>query len=129
VKKVCIWWLRGDNFFIYQGFNENCGWMHTSSNVDVADLYAENIVTKNKKLFYEYDQTLPVVEKKITIKYLENGKLILSFTSYFTNHGPIMAKRNGKWISLKSFNRSVKFRTKLDRTKSKSFVDYKRQWI
>jgi acyl-homoserine lactone acylase PvdQ len=33
-------------FFIYQGFNENCGWMHTSSNVDVADLYAENIVTK-----------------------------------------------------------------------------------
>jgi hypothetical protein len=27
--------------FIYQGFNENCGWMHTSSNVDVADMYAE----------------------------------------------------------------------------------------
>jgi acyl-homoserine lactone acylase PvdQ len=37
--------LRRINF-IYQGFNENCGWMHTSSNVDVADLYAENIVTK-----------------------------------------------------------------------------------
>jgi acyl-homoserine lactone acylase PvdQ len=36
--------LRGDNFFYLQGFNENCGWMHTSSNVDVADLYAENIV-------------------------------------------------------------------------------------
>ena len=31
-------------FFIYQGFNENCGWMHTSSNVDVADMYAEKIV-------------------------------------------------------------------------------------
>jgi acyl-homoserine lactone acylase PvdQ len=27
--------------FIYQGFNKNCGWMHTSSNVDVADMYAE----------------------------------------------------------------------------------------
>ena len=24
-------------FFVYQGFNEHCGWMHTSSNVDVAD--------------------------------------------------------------------------------------------
>ena len=34
-------------FFIYQGFNEHCGWMHTSSNVDVADLYAEKIVRKN----------------------------------------------------------------------------------
>ncbi|QZK90704.1 penicillin acylase family protein [Flavobacterium sp. CHNK8] len=116
-------------FFIYQGFNENCGWMHTSSNVDVADLYAENIVTKNKKLFYEYDtQLLPVVEKKITIKYLENGKLIpKTFTSYFTNHGPIMAKRNGKWISLKSFNRSVKsLEQSWIRTKSKSFVDYKK---
>ncbi|MBB1194865.1 acylase [Flavobacterium sp. SOK18b] len=116
-------------FFIYQGFNENCGWMHTSSNVDVADLYAENIVTKNKKLFYEYNgQLLPVVEKKITIKYLENGKLIpKTFTSYFTNHGPIMAKRNGKWISLKSFNRSVKsLEQSWIRTKSKNFVDYKK---
>jgi acyl-homoserine lactone acylase PvdQ len=34
-------------FFIYQGFNENCGWMHTSSNVD-ADMYAEKIVTKQQ---------------------------------------------------------------------------------
>ena len=40
-------------FFIYQGFNESCGWMHTSSNVDVADMYAEKIITKNKKLYYE----------------------------------------------------------------------------
>ena len=26
-------------FFVYQGFNEYCGWMHTSNNVDVSDLY------------------------------------------------------------------------------------------
>jgi acyl-homoserine lactone acylase PvdQ len=36
-------------FFIYQGFNENCGWMHTSSNVDVADMYAEKIITRDRK--------------------------------------------------------------------------------
>ena len=29
-------------FFIYQGFNEHCGWMHTSSGVDAADTYIEN---------------------------------------------------------------------------------------
>ncbi|MFT5253879.1 MAG: acyl-homoserine-lactone acylase, partial [Flavobacteriales bacterium] len=58
-------------FFIYQGFNENCGWMHTSSNVDVSDMYAEKIVMKNEKIFYENDgQLLPITEKKITIKYL-----------------------------------------------------------
>ena len=116
-------------FFIYQGFNENCGWMHTSSNVDVADIYAEKIVTKNKKLFYEYDKKLlPMVEKKITINYLENGKLIpKKFKTYFTNHGPIMAKREGKWISLKSNNRSMNSLVQSwVRTKSKGFEDYKK---
>lgn len=116
-------------FFIYQGFNENCGWMHTSSNVDVADMYAEKIVTKNKKLFYEYDTKLyPVTEKKITISYLEKGKLIpKTFTTYFTNKGPIMAKRDGKWISLKSKNRSMKsLEQSWVRTKSKNFEDYKK---
>ena len=116
-------------FFIYQGFNESCGWMHTSSNVDVADMYAEKIVTKNKKLFYEYDGKLvPVIEKMITIKYLENGKLIPKiFKTYYTNHGPIMAKRDGKWISLKSNNRSMKsLEQSWVRTKSKGFEDYKK---
>lgn len=116
-------------FFIYQGFNENCGWIHTSSNVDVADTYAEKIVTKNKKLFYEYDSKLfPIVEKKITISYRENGKLIpKTFTTYFTNKGPIIAKRGGKWISLKSNNRSMKsLEQSWIRTKSKNFDDYKK---
>ena len=116
-------------FFIYQGFNENCGWMHTSSNVDVADMYAEKIVTKNNKLFYEYEKNLlPIIEKKITIKYIENGKLIpKTFTTYYTNHGPIMAKRDGKWIALKSNNRSMKsLEQSWTRTKSKSFDDYKK---
>ena len=116
-------------FFIYQGFNENCGWMHTSSNVDVADIYAEKIVVKNKKLFYEYDsKLLPIIEKKITINYLDNGKILpKTFTTYFTNKGPIMAKRDGKWISLKSNNRSMKsLEQSWIRTKSKNFDDYKK---
>lgn len=116
-------------FFIYQGFNANCGWMHTSSNVDVADMYAEKITTKNGKLFYEFDKKLlPVIEKEITIKYSENGKLIpKKFKTYFTNNGPVMAKRDGKWISLKSNNRSM---TSLIqswvRTKSTNFDEYKK---
>lgn len=116
-------------FFIYQGFNENCGWMHTSSNVDVADLYAEKIVVKNKKLFYEYDSKLePVLVKKITINYLENGKLIpKEFKTYFTIHGPIMAKKEGKWISLKSNNRSMNSLVQSwVRTKSTDFDGYKK---
>src|SRR5690606_24155987 len=30
-------------FFVYQGFNPYCGWMHTSSFVDVAALYIEKL--------------------------------------------------------------------------------------
>ncbi|WP_017496015.1 penicillin acylase family protein [Flavobacterium sp. WG21] len=116
-------------FFVYQGFNEHCGWMHTSSNVDVADMYAEKIVDKKGKFFYEFDKKLiPVIEKEIIIHYTENGKLIpKKFKTYHTNNGPIMAKRDGKWISLKSNNRSM---TSLIqswvRTKSTSFEDYKK---
>src|SRR6266571_2670019 len=32
--------LTWGQFFIYQGFNEHCGWMHTSSAVDAIDEYA-----------------------------------------------------------------------------------------
>jgi acyl-homoserine-lactone acylase len=115
--------------FVYQGFNEFCGWMHTSCNVDVADVYAEKIITKNNKMFYEYDKKiLPVKQKNISINYLENGVLkTKTFTTYFTHHGPIMAKRNDQWISLKSYNRSM---TSLiqswKRTKAKGFEDYKK---
>ena len=115
--------------FVYQGFNQYCGWMHTSSNVDVADMYAEKIVKKNDKLFYEYNQKLrPVTQKTVTLKYLENGKLLLKdFVTYYTHHGPVMAKRDGKWISLRSYNRSM---TSLiqswKRTKAKGFEDYKK---
>jgi acyl-homoserine-lactone acylase len=114
-------------FFVYQGFNENCGWMHTSSNVDVADLYAEKIVKKNKSLFYEYNhKLLPVTIRKVEINYLENSILIKKkFTTYATHHGPIMAERDGKWISLKANNRSSNSLIQSwIRTKSKSFKQY-----
>jgi len=115
--------------FVYQGFNEYCGWMHTSCNVDVADVYAEKITKKGEKYFYEYDKQLkPVTEKKISINYKDGDALkTKTFTTYATHHGPIMAKRNDQWISLKSYNRSM---TSLiqswSRTKAKGFEDYKK---
>ena len=116
-------------FFIYQGFNEHGGWMHTSSNVDVADLYIEKITKKNNGLLYEYDKKLlPVREEKITIRYKKNDIFeTKDFTGYFTGHGPIMAKRNGQYISVRGYNRSL---TSLiqswQRTKTKGFADYKK---
>ncbi|MGM3057759.1 penicillin acylase family protein, partial [Bacillus cereus group sp. BC334] len=35
------------SFFVFQGFNQYCGWMHTSGITDVADLFTEQTVTNN----------------------------------------------------------------------------------
>lgn len=116
-------------FFVYQGFNEHLGWMHTSNNVDIADMYAEKITKTGKGLFYEYDKKkFPVVQKKININYKQGNSLkTKSFTTYFTNNGPVMAIRDGKWISLKAKNRNA---TSLVqswvRTKAKNFVEYQK---
>jgi acyl-homoserine-lactone acylase len=116
-------------FFIYQGFNEYCGWMHTSANVDVADLYEQTIKKIDNEIFYLFDDTLKLVrQKKIDIQYLNSNELkTKSFSTYFTHHGPVMATRDGKWISLRSNNRSM---TSLVqswlRTKAKGLDDYKK---
>src|SRR3954470_487182 len=48
-------------FFIYQGFNEHCGWMHTSSAVDQMDEYRETVNKKGDKYVYKYgDKELPI---------------------------------------------------------------------
>ncbi|MCG6963188.1 MAG: penicillin acylase family protein [Acidobacteria bacterium] len=89
-------------FFVYQGFNEHVGWMHTSTGVDAVDEFAETVVRKGGRYFYRFgEQLLPVKTRAITIRYLgENGTMkSRTFTGYFTQHGPIVAKEDGKWIA------------------------------
>ena len=116
-------------FFVYQGFNEHCGWMHTSSDVDVADLYAEKIIKKNNKWFFLYNKMQKaVLQKKIHLTFSNHNELqTKTFTAFITHHGPVMAKRDGQWISLKANNRSLTgLIQSWQRTKSTSFNDYKK---
>ena len=41
-------------FFIYQGFNDRAGWMHTSSGVDNIDEYPETVEKRRRGLLYRY---------------------------------------------------------------------------
>ncbi|MDE3254053.1 MAG: penicillin acylase family protein, partial [Bacteroidota bacterium] len=114
-------------FFIYQGFNEHLGWMHTSSYSDVADAYIEKVTQKDGHYFYEYNgQLKPVAEKKITLRYTTAaGMVTRHFTTYATGHGPVMAKRNGNWISVKANNRSIKgLLQSWERTKAANLAEY-----
>ena len=89
-------------FFIYQGFNPNAGWMHTSSGVDNVDEFAETFVWKGGKLSYRYGTALkPVTRTAITIAYRKpDGSMAeRRFTTFRTHHGPIVARRDGRWIA------------------------------
>jgi acyl-homoserine-lactone acylase len=114
-------------FFIFQGFNEHCGWAHTASAADAADLYEEKVVNKNDQFFYDYNgQLKPVAEKTLLIKHRKDGKVLQqSFMVYYTHHGPVMGSRNGKWLSLKETNRSLNgLMQSWLRTKAKNFKTF-----
>ncbi len=116
-------------FFVYQGFNEHCGWMHTSSKVDVSDMYIEKMKKKKGKLFYEYNKKLlPVIEKSITIQYKKDATIRTKVvTAYYTHHGPIMGSQDEKWVSVRGYNRSLKSLVQSYlRTKTKGLEDYKK---
>ncbi|MBT8264189.1 MAG: penicillin acylase family protein, partial [Muriicola sp.] len=88
-------------FFIYQGFNEKTGWMHTSTYTDVMDEYIETIVENDDQLFYKHgEELLPVKTSEITLKYKEGDQLKeKSFPAYRTHHGPITHKEEGRAVA------------------------------
>ena len=89
-------------FFIYQGFNPDIGWMHTSSGVDNIDEFAEVVERDGGKLSYRYGRQLrPVTMVPITVKYRRpDGSLAdFSLVTFRTHHGPIVAARDGRMIA------------------------------
>ncbi|MDO6515735.1 acylase [Zobellia uliginosa] len=88
-------------FFVYQGFNEKTGWMHTSTYTDVMDEFKETIVKKEDRLFYQYGEELREVESyEIVLKYKDGDSLKeKSFPAYRTHHGPITHLEDGQWTA------------------------------
>jgi acyl-homoserine-lactone acylase len=116
-------------FFVFQGFNAYCGWMHTSGETDVADLFTEQTASNNGRMFTRYDNKLiPVKTKPITIRYKTSGGVNeQTFTAYYSHHGPVMGSRNGKWLSLRENNRSLNaLMQSWLRTKAKGFDDFRK---
>lgn len=57
-------------FFVYQGFNEKNGWMHTSSYADVMDEFVEEIIEQDDQLMYKYNNGLLAVQQsEVTLAY------------------------------------------------------------
>ena len=88
-------------FFVYQGFNEKTGWMHTSTYTDVLDEFKETIVKQDGRLLYQYGEELRTVESsEVTLKYKEGDELKeKTFPMYHTHHGPITHMVDGQWTA------------------------------
>jgi len=96
-------------FFIYQGFNERIGWMHTSTGADAVDEYAESIVKKGDQLYYRYGKALrPVVTRRIEVPYRSDaGMATRQVTVYRTHHGPLVRSADGKWIAVRLMQKPI----------------------
>jgi acyl-homoserine-lactone acylase len=112
-------------FFVYQGFNDKTGWMHTSSGVDAVDDYLETVSKKGDGYVYRYgSEDRPVVATKITVPYKTGAGLAKKeFTVYRTQHGPIVRESNGKWVAIRLMQEPLKaLMQSYSRTKA---TDYK----
>lgn len=116
-------------FFIYQGFNNTAGWMHTSSGADVVDEWAESIVKKGDSVDYEYgSEQRPLRTETLSIAYKSGtGLATKEFTVYRSHHGPIVREDGGKWIAVNLMNEPVKALTQsYTRTKAKNYDEFRK---
>ncbi|HEY2323617.1 MAG TPA: penicillin acylase family protein [Thermoanaerobaculia bacterium] len=114
-------------FFLYQGFNERIGWMHTSSGVDNIDEYAETVTKKGNGFVYKYGkEERPVKSSTITVPYkTANGMAKRVFTVYRTHHGPVVRSADGKWMSIRLMNDPMHaLMQSYGRTKARSYKEF-----
>jgi acyl-homoserine-lactone acylase len=104
-------------FFVYQGFNNRAGWMHTSTGADNIDEYLETVTKAGDHFVYRYGAAQrPIMEDKAVIRYraplgmssIDRKPVVIypngaqkTFTIFHTNHGPIVREQNGKWVSVR----------------------------
>jgi acyl-homoserine-lactone acylase len=114
--------------FLYQGFNQHIGFMHTTTTLDAVDEFAETVTQKDGKYFYKYgNEERPLTVKTVTVFHrTPDGQMAKRvFTTYATHHGPIVREEGGKWISFAMMNKPVEaLEQSFLRTKQKDYASY-----
>lgn len=121
-------------FFVYQGFNDRAGWMHTSSNVDAVDEYLETVVDataangSHGKVTRYGSEVRFTTNKPITLKLKTgNGMTERTIVAHFTVHGPVVRTEGGKWVAVQLMNTPVKaLEQSYLRTKARSYAEYRK---
>lgn len=120
--------LTWGQFFVYQGFNETAGWMHTTSSVDNIDEFLETVVERNGELRYLYGgEERPLRSREVTIRYRtsEGGLAERTFTAYRTHRGPIVRAVDGRWVSVAMMEEPMNALIQsYSRTKARNLEEY-----
>ncbi len=115
-------------FFVYQGFNQHAGWMHTTSTADTVDEFAETIITKGEQIFYRYGaEERPVKISTITIPYktATGATASRNFKVFHTHHGPIVRTEGDKWIAFALMNKPIEaLEQSFGRTKTRDLASF-----
>jgi acyl-homoserine lactone acylase PvdQ len=115
-------------FFVYQGFNDRAGWMHTSSGVSQLSLYLETVEKNGDTFFYKYGkENRPLEVSEITVPYkTDHGMAQKKLTVYRTQHGPVIGESDGKWLTIRLMQDPVKALTQsYARTKARTYKDFR----
>ena len=114
-------------FFIYQGFNENTGWMHTSSRADAIDEYLETVVQRADGMYYAHGDTERRLEEKIiSIPYKDGDQMLTrEFTTYRSHHGPIVRGQDDRWVAFSIMEQPIKALSQsYGRSKSNNYEEF-----
>ncbi len=96
-------------FFIYQGFSDKAGWMHTSSRADAIDYYLETITEREDGVYYAYDGgERKLRETLLNLPYRDGDTMAQrEFKVYHSHHGPIIRAEGEQWVSIKLMQEPV----------------------
>jgi acyl-homoserine-lactone acylase len=116
-------------FFLYQGFNERLGWMHTTSQADTVDRFVETIVHQGEDVFYRYGGALrPLQKSQVTLSFRQpDGSMgRRTFVIYKTHVGPIVARAPDlRWIAEAMMYDPVKaLEQSFLQTKARTWAEY-----
>jgi len=114
-------------FFVYQGFNENTGWMHTSSRADAIDEYLLDVTRREDGYFYRYGEgERRLQERLISLPYRDGDTMrTREITAYFSHHGPVIREQDGQWVAIKLMQEPIKALTQsYTRTKADNYDEF-----
>lgn len=129
------WDMSGASFFGSPsptiGHNAYLGWSHTVNEPDIADVWEETFDKPGDPLAYKYDGGYRrAVEWTDSIRVkTEHGEItVKKFTFRKTHHGPVVAMRNGKALTVRMarFAEGGAFQEWYEMSKAHNLADFKK---